>query len=87
MAFSTGVPTIITMHLSKTDGVQKAFKDGSEKYSRARTDDANYNVNGSSFHFPFNGGGSYASDWTVGEMIVTKGYFTHSSREAIEGYL
>ena len=86
VAFSTGVPTIITMHLSKTDGVQKAFKDGSEKYSRARTDNANYNV-GSSFHFPFNGSGNYASDWTVAEMIVTKGYFTHSAREAIEGYL
>ena len=85
-AFSTGVPTLITMHLSKTDGVQKAFKNGSEVFSKPRTDDANYNV-GSSFHFPFNGGGSYASDWTVGEMIVTKGYFTHSAREAIEGYL
>ena len=85
-AFSTGVPTLITMHLSKTDGVQKAFKNGSEVFNKPRTDNANYNV-GSSFNFPWNGSGSYASDWTVGEMIVTKGYFTHSSREAIEGYL
>jgi hypothetical protein len=57
-----------------------------EVYSKPRTDNANYNV-GSSFHFPFNGSGSYASDWTVAEMIVTEGYFTHSAREAIEGYL
>ena len=33
------------------------------------------------------GGNGYGSDWTVAEMIVTKGYFPHSSREAIEGYL
>jgi len=85
-AFSTGVPTLITMHLSKTDGVQKAFKNGSEVFNKPRTDDANYNV-GSSFYFPWNGSGSYASDWTLAEMIVTKGYFTHSARESIEGYL
>ena len=39
------------MHLSKTDGVQKAFKNGSQAYSKPRTDNANYNVNGSSFIF------------------------------------
>ena len=40
------------------------------------------------FYFPHNlyNNNSYSSDWTLGEMIVTRGYF-HSAREAIEGYL
>ena len=69
-AFPAGQTRLIAMHFSKTDGVQKAFVNGSEKYSKPRTDDANSNI-GSSFAWPFNNN-SYSSDWTLGEMIVTQ---------------
>ncbi|MEL0098090.1 MAG: DUF2341 domain-containing protein, partial [Opitutae bacterium] len=87
LAYTTGVPNVLTMHFSKTDGVQKAYVNGSQTFSKARTDDANSNI-GSNFVWPDNvNNNSYSSDWRLGEMIVTRGYFPHSAREAIEGYL
>ena len=80
-----GETALLGLRFSVTEGFQSVFKNGVSILSGPRSSPTNA---GGSFFFPANNASSgYGSDWTLGEMIVSRGALSQDIRQQMEGYL
>ena len=80
-----GETALLGLRFSVTEGFQSVFKNGVSILSGPRSSPTNA---AGSFFFPATHAVSgYGSDWTLGEMIVSRGALSQDTRQQMEGYL